>query len=724
MTEAVVEILRAGESRSLSITPPSHVSKFYANIPTEKDMDETHMLPTIRANITEIDKPILAFMGAYSSGKTFLIRHLLGTTLLKSHIRPETAVVTVLRHLSDRPASWPKDCQVFVLVNGADPRTLDFKNVVDSGTYDDLERFTTYSGGAENDVVLVFLESGELADKIILDCPGVGTLAEAVHEVSETILSSQKQTIRERELQSIAMRCADGFVVLSGLVGGGGAFSDSNTGQVLGELAKHVGRFPMKIPHANVLLVGSQADPRKEDLRNEREVLDVARAALLKQCESLPNYLLANLEPAGLINRVVTFFALDQSEVESAEADIARTLKRSNPATPADALRAEASRQFSENRRDRERTQAFEAAFTTMTGQMQLQMESFRNKVALEKLEASITHFEGRQLAALQKAQAQAEMEDLSRQYTAQRRDRDKVWSTLTEVPSARFANARRGAFTEFQNLFSNFENKDYVRSFLTNHYASKEQARDHAPGLIQETIQEGLQRALLSGVTSVESATIADLSDFDAKFLRRSGSSLDPLGLGQDSNAELKIGGLQTVSATATFTAITYGIAGGTTILATAGVGLAQAALVKVLAIGVGALGTVGLGGAATGLLLGIPIYGWLALGMFGIVAAAWKLFKSWDSSMADAIVKSVKKNRAGAESQARTVIDSYLDAAKSILDESLRKTKEVIDGHIAEVHEIAKGIVTSDDLRSAARFYGEHVEVLRETRARLEAA
>jgi hypothetical protein len=407
--------------------------------------------------------------------------------------------------------------------------------------------------------------------------------------------------------------------------------------------------------------------------------------------------------------------------VELAEGDIVRVLKNANPTAPAAELRAEAARQFAEVRSDRERTQAFGAAFTTMTGTMQLQMESFRGQVARERLDHGIQYFGNKQLVAMQKAQAQAEMEELSRQYTAQKAEREKAWAECAARPKARFAAAIREANRAFQDQFSLFENKDYVKAFLSDHYSSKEQAREHAPARIQDQIQEALQAALIDAVGSVEQATIADLTAFDAKYLRKAASSLSPLGLASGSNAEFQIGNLQTMSATATFTAITYGVAGGTTFLAAAGSTLAQAALVKVLVVGVGALGTVGLGGAAAGLLLGIPIYGWLALGVAGIVASAWALFKSWESSMANAIVKSIKKNRMSAESQVRDVVAKYIGAANTILDDSLRQTKEVIDGHVAEVHEIAKGIVTSDDLRSAARFYGEHVDLLRETREAL---
>lgn len=715
---SVTEILSRACGISKDIKVTKYVNSLYVSVPEEFEFDRSAYACSIFHKVDAVQKPIIAFMGSFSSGKTFLVQYLLRTNLLKSSIDPETATITVLRHATDRPADWPKDKMVFALKDGANPTTLNFDHVAETGNYEDLKRLTTYSGDVNYDAVIVFIESEMLKDCIFLDCPGVGTFAEAEHEITERIRSKQKHSIRERELQSTAMQVADGFVVLSHLTGGGGAFSDSNTGQILAELTRHASRFPAVIPHGNLLLVGSQADPRKEGLRDESRVLSTVRAALVKQCDSLPDNMANKLNVQALTNRLVAFYAQDPSEVDEGELLLMRTLKRYDPLADPEKLRELAVTQYAEDRKNYERTNAFTAAFETMMLQMQMQMETYRKKFAIQELERSITHFSNKQASSLQKANAQSAIEALSRQYKDQKEERETVWQVLRAGPRTRLEQIKASVIDDVREVFIRFEGAPYVETFLSKEFSTKDQAKEHAGKRIEEELSKRFEKIMVTAIGDVEKGTLQDLRDFDERYLKQDAARLENIGLGDNADAALAIGSLKTTSATELFTTGLMGYVGGTTLLAVAGSSMAQAILTTALSLVVSGASTVGAGAAISGFLIGIPIYGWIALGVGALVWAVWRAMRSWQSVMAKSIAKSMSEKRHTTMTQVQDNITKVFKETVSILEASLNQTEALMNGQISEIHEIAEGLVTSDDLRSAAKFYGEHVDLLRETR------
>jgi hypothetical protein len=689
-------------------------------------MDKNSQPPAIYAEVAVIDKPIIAFVGAYSSGKTFLINYLTRTDFLSSQIDPTTAVITVLRHISDRPSTWKSDT-VFALKPGSDPRTLDPGSIEESGSYEDLTRLTTYAPTEEPssvpyDVVVVFLESEYLSDKIILDCPGVGVLSELSEE------SDAKANLREMRLQKRAMQCSDGFVVLSAVSGNAGVFGDNNTRNVLVELSCHAQRFPAAAPHANILLVASHADPRKKDLQKQEAVLQKVRHKIFEQCVNLPRKMREKLDPEALSGRVVLFYKLDSNETETRIAEIMKTLKRTNASLSSAEMKRIAEEQFAEDRGDSERFEALDAALQVMINGMKLRMDDYRLQHSIQRVERSIAHFEDRQLKAEIKAILCEEMHGQSKKYHDEHSAREAAWITLGSETSKRCKAASGATIKDFDAFYFKFSDVDYVENFIRDNYKDdqKEQATLYLTGMIERELSDRLQSSILKHIDDVETATRQDLEIFDKTFLKRKDCEILPAHLLERINA---LSGppvglrLETFSALGTFSAITAGIAGSTMLAAGLGSALAQAVLAKVLLISIGAAGVLGLGGAATGLAAGIPLIGWAIVGAAAL-AAAWRFFgRSWQKQMAITVSKSIRDNKIVASRGVRQAVTTTMGAAEETLAKTLEATKISIDAHVAEVHAMAAGEVSAADVRSAAEFYRCHLRVLSETLESLRA-
>lgn len=704
-----------------AIQVPRYLSEtVYPRDQQELSMDKNSQPPAIYAEIAVIDKPIIAFVGAYSSGKTFLVNYLTGTDFLSSQIDPTTAVITVLRHISDRPSTWKTDT-VFALKSGSDPRTLDPTSIEESGSYADLKRLTTYAPSSDPssvmyDAVVVFLESDHLSDKIVLDCPGVGTLTESSEK------SNAKTTIREMMLQRMAMQCSDGFVVLSAVSGNAGVFGDNNTRNVLVELSSHAQRFPATAPHANILMVASQADPRKKDLQNQEAVLQKVRKKIFEQCANLPKKMRDKLDPEALSGRVVLFYKLDSNESEIRIQEVMRTLKRTNASLSSTEMRKLAEEQFAEDRGDSERFEALDAALRVMINGMKLRMDDYRLQHSIQRVERSISHFEDRQMKAEMKAILCEEMHGQSKKYHDEQSKRETAWTTLGSESSKRCKSSIVRILDDFDTFYFKFSDADFVKHFICDNYRDdqKEQATLYLPGMIERELSDRLQANLVKHIGDVETATLRDLEAFDKTFLKRKDCETPPAHLLERINA---LGGppvplrLETFSALGTFSAITAGIAGSTMLAAGLGSALAQAALAKVLIVSIGAAGAFGLGGALSGLLAGVPLIGWTIAGAAALVAA-WRFFgRSWQTKMADAASKSIRETKNIASSGARVAVTKAMGAAEETLAETLKATKVSIDAHVVEVHAMAAGEVAAADVRSAAEFYRSHLRVLSET-------
>lgn len=726
--EPTLAILASALERVNSINTPNYITKFYAESPAGQELDKMKSINWILNRAKSLEKPAICILGPYSSGKTFILNYLIQDEMLVSKIDPTTAVITVIRHIDDKPNTWPATFNVFTLKKNADLRTLDYKFVKNEYTLEDLPRLTTYPEAIKHEAVIVFLEKDILKNCTFYDCPGVGTMHEATHledGKGERLSSTQEKTIREQELQRRAIDNADAFIILSAVLGGSGSFSDSNTGNILYAVANNMPRFPTTIPHGNLLFVGSQADPRKKGLHDEEDILRVLRNAIQNQVEHLPRDERHKFDIVELRKRIVLFYALDQYEIDNGIGDIVLQLKRNMEAATSLDIRREADAQFAAKRAKMERTEGFNAALQTAIEQLLLGMREFRARETEDSLSDGIKHYSEKRLGYLSRGQNQMLYENLSRRYEKDRDLREKDWESVISSFEANVLEAKQKTMEEIETILISWSVKENVYDFLAKKFGDdKEKARAYATKEIQKKINAEFVNALNNNVSMPQQRLEKQLLAFDKNWLQRNTSKKE--GIAADATLTLDavpvlVTNVETVSVSQTFGAITAGLAGTTTLFAASGSILAAAALGKVLAIGIAGLKTVGLGAAATGLLAGIPIGGWIALGILGIVYSVTS-FLGWRKSLATNIAKSFRNNKEASIQSAQVTIEEIFEAMSKIGKENLEKTKAILDEHIVETHNIGKGSVTSKDMELAGEFYGEHVKVLQQTLEKLK--
>ncbi len=674
-----------------------------------------------------LTKPAVCILGAYSSGKTFLLNYLIQDEIFVSEIEPTTAVITIIRHRDDKPDSWPNDSDVFTLKKDVDLRTLNYEHVSGKYSLDNLHRLTTYPEATQHDAVIVFLDKPILKMCTFYDCPGVGTMGEAIHNAeNEFNLSSdqEKNIIREQELQQLAIKNADAHIMLGSVIGQAACFADSNLGNILHSVASNMSRFPTKIPHGNLLFVGSQADPTATDLRNENELLEKLKKSIQDQVEKLPLTERQKYDIAELKKRIVLFYAFDSMQCELGVESNIKVLNRVMQTASYDEIRQEAKAQFDEDHKDLVRTKAFDAAMQTIIEQLLLGIQSFREQITKEALLDGIHYYEAQKDEYVSRSKNLRDYENLSLRYEKESESRKADWQKILNSFDQSVSRANNESIQEVRKTFNYWSNQENVYEFLKNRFGeNKEQAKAYSEKAITDQINTEIKKICDTNTPFPQKCIEPELVRFDQQWLERKKSNQNE-GKG-DLTISTTAGSVpinaETVSAVETFKAFTAAVAGGTALLAVGGSTLAQAAMVKVLSLGVGALGTVGMGGAATGFLVGIPVYGWIAAGAIGVGYGLYK-YLAWRKSLAKIIAESIEKNKNDAISKATINIDRIFEEISELGHTALHKTEMVIKSHISEIHEIGKGHISSKQLEQAAEFYKAHMKLLQQTLSKLE--
>jgi hypothetical protein len=717
-------------AKALATTHPRYLKEYLNANPAEREMDDANSAHRIWAKAVALAKPAVCLLGPYNAGKTFLLNYFLGGEMFISKIVPTTAVITVIRHIDDKPADWPAEHAVFTLKNDADMRTLDFACTTGGYTYEDLPALTTYPEALRHQAVIVFVEKEVLRQCTFYDCPGVGTMAESAYEDSDpnadpALSQKQRESIRERELQLKAIANADAYMLLSSVTGANGGFADANTGNILYSIASNMARFPTKVPHGNLLFVGSQADPFKQGLEDEAVVLSKLQDAVQKQVEQLPREQRQKFDLVDLKKRIVLFFALDGREQDLAMRRAILNLKRNNQNADQTTADRAANEGLAEERLARERTASFDMELKTLIDQLVRGMREFRAQTSVESLVTGAEYQVSKATRYKHHMAQKHYYEVLSNRYETEHDARENDWKAAEEAFDAAVDRAADQTYLAVEQTVNYWCVKENVYRLLKGEFGDdKTRAKTFAANVVSNRITAEFGASVQNHVTRPEAETHARLVAFDKKWLQRKPGEAE---IGSHTSVSIEAGQfnvpfVDTVSVAQTFAAATAALAGGTTLLAVGGSALAQAALVKVLAVGVGMLGAVGLGGAAYGALLGIPVYGWVIAGVAGVGMLLWRLL-AWRDSLASAIAKSLKKEQSKALAAGRRTVDEIFGEIKALGRDSLARTKAILDGHIREVHEIGKGNVTSTDLAQAMAFYESQASVLRETRERITA-
>ncbi|WP_443479045.1 dynamin family protein (plasmid) [Novosphingobium aerophilum] len=127
-------------------------------------------------------KPRVAICGRFDQGKSRLANTLMGGDALPASYQPATAIISLVRHISDRP-SWIKE-DVWIMrqgfqLNQADDEQHCNEHKVVAGSFDTLKMYGTHSVNPPADAdqcfaALVYVDSPFLLGCDLLDLPGYG----------------------------------------------------------------------------------------------------------------------------------------------------------------------------------------------------------------------------------------------------------------------------------------------------------------------------------------------------------------------------------------------------------------------------------------------------------------------------------------------------------------------------------------------------------------------
>lgn len=162
-------------------------------------------------------KPRVAICGRFDQGKSRLANTLLGSDPLPTAFQPATAIISLVRHISERP-SWVKE-DVWIMRKGFDLNQADdeahcndFKIV--AGSFDTLKKYGTHHDNQPADAeqcfaALVFVDSPFLLGCDLLDLPGYGhsendhNKAELAHSLADVLIytSAAQGFMDQQDLQ-------------------------------------------------------------------------------------------------------------------------------------------------------------------------------------------------------------------------------------------------------------------------------------------------------------------------------------------------------------------------------------------------------------------------------------------------------------------------------------------------------------------------------------------
>ncbi len=725
MTEKLSTVLCRANASAAAVEQPAFIREVYSSNSSAKSLDEAASPSSIHAAVSAMTKPVFSVLGGFNAGKTFIIKHMTNFDQAKVGVAPTTCTLTVYRHAADKPADWgePGD-MVFALKRTAPPLSLSKDDIGEAAGYSELERLTTYDGKATaSRVVVVFLDAEFLADKVLIDCPGVGNLQEAAGE------ASAQNVYDELESQNVAMDSSDGFLVLSAAVGQTGMFADNNTANVLYKMANHVQRFPTAEPHDNTLLVVSQADPSRDGLSDESILVETARTQVLKQCANLPPLQKPKIDAAALSGRIVPFYKLDATQKQKTISEWAKVMRRHSPnLSEAECLQM-AREQYESDRDANERVRGFDAAFRKMFTGMQSRMDAARVATAQRRIECSLSHYSGQQQRLAMQVASVQNIKEQAKKYQDETADREAAWTQIGNCLSEDRKRYQDEAQRAFEAEYSRLSDPVQMERFIRQNFNDdqKDKAKLYLPDLVTRNFSAQLGKGMHDGVDGVWKETRDRLQVFDEKFLAGQSDKVDQAQMASELGANIELNDLQTFSAVDAFSRLTIGIGGVTLVAAGFGSAFAVAVIAKALALGFGLAGMVGLSGAAAGAILGlaaVPFWGWLALGGVGLWYALRNVFKDWQETLARTAADSLKdrKRTQTVFLKVRETLKKVFGEAEKELSGSLKATKNHIDEHIKRTKRIADGEVSIDDLRSGVRYYGELIGILAEAKEELK--
>lgn len=664
-----------------------------------KLLDE-HSFQRLRDKATGFDYPCIAFLGAFNSAKTTTINRLLENGPLLTSIKPTTSVITALRSVRDKPKDWP-DAPIQALKPGAPIRSLNPADIACSYEWKDLAAATTYDAESTPwQVVVVWINSAILDGRCLLDVPGIGTAADqdlnSMSDAERDAVESKLSREVNAQLQAIAQ--ADGYVILSNMQAG--AFRDESFAYLLSTVAKKGTRFPGAIAHSNLLLVGSNADPTRQDLGNADNLIQLIQDALAQvYSKNLDREAKSAIDLDQLKQCACLFYTLDQYQRDQKLKNIIEILRGFQPDLDEVTLQKKANEQLNKELNGAERVIEFIKNFN---GPFQKQVHagtSARRYLRTAELARLSARFLEEQASESRKLH---EASKIARYFSQTREAREQAWQDIESWVSDECGRQKRLATAAFAKKYDDMSNKSEIYRLLELRYGDdKNLCKAQGPMSIMEDVQKAAEAVISEHLGDIGKGIAGKLLQFDKDYMSGHatigrGRSIADAGAAIDCREPL-------ISSSKTFVAVAATLAGGTTLLAALGVPAALSVFGTVVGGGIAVTSAAGLGfiGAA---LVSIPVWGWV-LGAIGAIAYGIFSYFAWRDGTAKDIAKQMAANRARVLAKINEKFGELIDQFESELNDSLVETKNKLNASIDAFHRAA-GVSSPDRLEQTVRY------------------
>lgn len=273
-------------------------------------------------NITSLArKPIVGVFGSFDAGKSTLINVLIGANHLPAGYQPETSVVSILRHINEKPEWQAED--VWIMKKGFDfNKTNDKQHCLDhklvAGGYESLKQYGTHSGSRKEEkafAAIVYIDSPILLAADFIDLPGYGNNED------------------DEGRAEIAHKTVDVLIYVSQVTG----FLNQNDLRFLSALLRNLPEnYNREKPLENVFIVCTHAHQIQDEERRQ-QVINKAATRAYNHLESLLKQYSSSIKE-DFYNCFYTFSADDKKIREKFEKELAKFLTKTTPQNSLDKI--------------------------------------------------------------------------------------------------------------------------------------------------------------------------------------------------------------------------------------------------------------------------------------------------------------------------------------------------------------------------------------------------
>jgi transcriptional regulator with XRE-family HTH domain len=644
-------------------------------IDTQNLPDRQDPYTALKAQIKRYyQKPNVVLTGAFDAGKSHMANAFLGSQILPTGYQPATRVITIVRHIGDRP-TWfkgnvgiideefwrDKNGKLTLDLQKLDNRELSQKYCQQVGSFEALKKYAVHNYDDDDEApghtAIVYADSPLLRICNLIDLPGY---SDRQDEISKDVEKANSAT----ELADVSIYASPA----KGHINGPDMVRLGTLLRLLPCPENESKRFPT---FGNLLIVATHADPSISD-EQLADILSKAPGRLYKQLDKTAlerrrQQINRGIGRDDLKRRFFSFWSETPQRCQGLFDELNKLLCRDLPK----ARIARISREIRAIASDNKHKYARE----------------------IEKCQITISNIE-----EARKQLREAKENEPARQREVQK-IRDDVRSSIEDL--------RKDSKKSFKKCAQELLEADEIEEIIRQMYDNKKEAQQYAPGYIIEKLQGEVEE-----IISVYSEKFKDIID---KFLE------------EYPYPELELPNLDGIKASVPFD-IKGAFLGGIAGLGTYGALAAWAAtlgnlggyiLVTQLVSILSALGISITGGTAAVVAFVAAIGGPIVLGV-GLAAALggimWRLFgESWQKRLAKQIVKLLQEEKIS--NKFLEGIDKYWQDTETAFEEGAKAVEEKGQEYLQYQRELVSSKTQSKErieeiikiLRELRDFFGE---------------